>query len=106
MSDAVVQKVQKRDGTSVGYDRNKITVAVTKACASVGIYDPELPEKLTSRVEEMIRDRYEGSSPSVEDIQNLVETTLIRSGYQEVARSYMLYRQKRQEVRDVVDYAE
>lgn len=101
MTEQAVASVLKRDGTAVGYDRSKITVAVTKACASVGIYDPDLPEKLTARVEKMIQERYADGLPNVEDIQNLVETTLIRSGYQEVARSYILYRQKRREVREL-----
>ena len=77
-------KVLKREGREVDYDSSKITAAVTKACASVGIYDPDLPARLTSRVEELVRDRYEGLVPGVEDVQNLVETTLIQSGYQEI----------------------
>jgi ribonucleoside-diphosphate reductase alpha chain len=94
-------QVQKRDGQNVDFDASKITSAITKACASVGIYDPELPGRLTARVEDLLRERYEDRVPNVEDVQNLVETTLISSGYQEVARSYILYRQKRREVREL-----
>ncbi len=99
--EALPLRVQKRDGGEVEYDSSKISAAITKACASVGIYDPDLPQRLTVRVEELIGERYAGLIPGVEDVQNLVETTLIRSGYQEVARSYILYRQKRQEVREL-----
>jgi ribonucleoside-diphosphate reductase alpha chain len=94
-------KVLKRDGQEVDYDSSKITSAITRACASVGIYDPGLPVRLTTQVEETIRERHAGQVPGVEEIQNLVETVLIRSGYQEVGRSYMLYRQKRREVREL-----
>jgi len=101
MSERLPLQVKKREGRKVEYDSTKITSAITRACASVGIYDPELPGRLTTRAEELVRERYHDDAPGVEDIQNLVETTLIRSGYQEVARSYILYRQKRQEVREL-----
>jgi ribonucleoside-diphosphate reductase alpha chain len=97
-------EVQKRDGQRVPYDSSKITGAITKACASVGIYDPELPARLGAKVEELLRQGQRDVIPEVEDVQNLVETTLIRSGYQEVGRSYMLYRQKRQEVRELKQF--
>jgi ribonucleoside-diphosphate reductase alpha chain len=78
-------EIQKRDGQRVAYDSSKITGAITKACASVGIYDPDLPLRLTAKVEDLLRER-------------------LRSGYQEVARSYILYRQKRQEVRELKQF--
>jgi len=94
-------KVRKRDGQEVPYDSSKITSAITRACASVGIYDPELPLRLMAQVEEIIQERHASEVPEVEGVQNLVEAILIRSGYQEVGRSYILYRQKRQEVREL-----
>jgi len=97
-------EVQKRDGERVPYDSSKITAAITKACASVGIYDPELPARLTAKVEERLQEGRHEAVPEVEDVQNLVESTLIGSGYQEVGRSYMLYRQKRQEVRELKQF--
>lgn len=104
MEPGIPRQVVKRDGQRVEYDSGKITFAITRACASVGIYDPELPGRLTKRVEDLLREHYGGEDPGVEDVQNLVERTLIGSGYQEVGRSYILYRQKRQEVRELKNF--
>ncbi len=93
--------IRKRDGRLVPFDRAKIEGAVRKACASVGIYDESLPTRLADMVLELVGRRRGRRLPDVEGVQNVIEEVLVREGYLEVARSYILYRRKRQEVREL-----
>jgi ribonucleoside-diphosphate reductase alpha chain len=92
-------KVKKRDGTIVEFNSEKITAAITKACNSVGIFNVKVAEEVSQKVVAILSREYKGKIPEVEDIQNRVESTLSSSGYYEVARSYILYRDRRQEIR-------
>lgn len=92
-------KVKKRDGTIVEFDSEKITAVITKACNSVGIFNAEMAEEISQKVVAILSKEYKKKIPGVEDIQNTVESTLSTSGYYEVARSYILYRERRQGVR-------
>ena len=47
----------------------------------------------------VVEERFKEAVPSVEDIQDIVEEELIKAGYAKVAKAYILYRQKRAEVR-------
>jgi ribonucleoside-diphosphate reductase alpha chain len=94
--------VMKRDGTVVGFDAGKIASAISKACNSVGIFNPraaDAAEEISEKVIAILVDEYKEKTPGVEDIQNLVESTLGSSGYYEVLRSYILYRESRQNLR-------
>jgi len=48
----------------------------------------------------VIKEDFKNKTPSVEDVQNIVEKILIKNGYAEVAKAYILYRQKRTEIRE------
>ncbi|MFR9566468.1 MAG: anaerobic ribonucleoside-triphosphate reductase, partial [Rikenellaceae bacterium] len=96
MTSAELQIV-KRDGTMVSFSIDKIKNAIRKAFLSVGAFatNDDITQIL-SRVE--ISD-----AMSVEDIQNQVERSLMAEHYFEVAKAYMLYRQKHTEDRDTRD---
>ncbi len=98
---ADVSKITKRDGRIVDFDQNKVTNAILKAVAAVGQKDGKIAEKISDQVVRVINKRFEGRIPSVEDVQNAVEEALIKSGYADVAKAYILYRQKRTEIREV-----
>ena len=104
-----VSKITKRDGRTVDFDQSKITNAVLKAVAAVKQKDGEVARRVSDEVVELVNQRFEGRIPSVEDVQNIVEEVLIKNGYVDVARAYILYRQRRTEIRefkkffDVVD---
>jgi len=100
----VAGTVRKRDGRIVNFDRARIVSAIQKAFSAVGIADSRTPADLAERVEGIARDRFESSVPGVEDIQNLVEEVLIDAGYAEAAKAYILYRQKRSEIREAKRY--
>jgi len=70
----------------------------------VGRKDEEGPLRLAERVAGEAEERFASSIPGVEDIQDLVERALISAGYADVAKAYILYRQKRTEIREAKRY--
>ncbi|MBI4014857.1 MAG: ribonucleoside-triphosphate reductase [Candidatus Aenigmarchaeota archaeon] len=96
---AVVHKILKRDGTIANFERDKISSAIFKAAQSVGGTDREEAESLSSQVVATIEERFIGKIPSVEEIQDIVEEVLIKSGHDQTAKAYILYRAKRAELR-------
>ena len=94
-------KVIKRDGRIVDFNPEKITIAIWKALKATGRDDRELAETLGARVVEKLKERFAGKTPHVEEIQDLVEETLVESGLYEVSKAYILYRRKRSEIREI-----
>ena len=95
-----VSKITKRDGGIVGFDETKIAGAILKALKAVEREDGDLARELSEDVVRLINERFEDKIPSVENVQDLVEEVLIRNGYADVAKVYILYRQKRTEIRE------
>ena len=87
--------VIKRDGTRVLFDPNKIVRAINKAMASAygSVYESDTAEEIA----DLIGSR--GVDMSVEQIQDLVESYLMKSEYPEVAKSYIIYRDQRSKER-------
>ncbi len=96
----MITKVYKRDGAVVSFDQNKIVQAVYKAAAEVGRYDLNLARKISDRVAEIIEHHFPDAISTVEDIQDVVERVLIEKGYDKIAKAYIVYREKRREMRD------
>ncbi|PIN69129.1 ribonucleoside-diphosphate reductase, adenosylcobalamin-dependent [Candidatus Woesearchaeota archaeon CG11_big_fil_rev_8_21_14_0_20_43_8] len=95
-----ISKIRKRDGRVVPFDIDKITTAIFKAAVAVGGSDRKLAETLASQVSEMVEEIYDGHTvPSVEQTQDIVERVLIETGHVRTAKAYILYRQKRNELR-------
>ena len=95
-----VSKITKRDGRIVSFDENKIAGAILKALKAVERRDGDLAGELTEDVVRLLNERFEEKIPSVENIQDIVEEVLIRNGYADVAKAYILYRQRRTEIRE------
>lgn len=90
-------QIQKRDGKRVPFSINKIKNAIAKAFLSAGKYATEDDFiAILSRL-------HISNGMSVEEIQNQVETALMAEKYFTVAKSYMLYRQKHTETREIRD---
>lgn len=87
--------VIKRDGTRVLFDPNKIVRAINKAMVSAygSVYETDTAEEIA----EIIGGK--NATLTVEQIQDLVEGYLMKSEYPEVAKSYILYRDKRSKER-------
>jgi ribonucleoside-diphosphate reductase alpha chain len=100
-------KTLRRNGSVVGFEPAKISIAMTKAFLAVNggqgaasARVRELVEQLTSQVvSALIRRQPSGGTFHIEDIQDQVELALMRSGEHDVARAYVLYREKRNQER-------
>ncbi len=100
--EANFETVKKRDGTVVAFDSDKILsamrssiVATRGSAASIDL------NALTEHVVAGINARYSGyKTPDVEGIQDIVERTLMEFGLFDVARSYILYRERHREIRE------
>jgi uridine kinase len=91
-----IRQVIKRDGNSVAYDRERVATAIFKAFASQGPADRARADGLAARVEAALRSAYGVDGiPTVEDIQDVVERTLMEDGHAAVARAYIIYRHDR-----------
>ncbi|NCC51427.1 MAG: response regulator SirA [Spartobacteria bacterium] len=96
-----VKQIIKRDGTVVPYDRDRITTAIFNAATSVGGSDRETAEYLAKCVEKSLNEIYiDGSTPSVEDIQDVVEEILINKDHATTARAFIIYRHERARQRE------
>jgi ribonucleoside-diphosphate reductase alpha chain len=91
-------RVKKRDGRLVDFDQSKITNAIFKALMAVE-GNGDAAKIISDRVVEKINARYEGKTPGVEAIQDLVVQTLHEEGYTRVADNYQSYRTKKAELR-------
>lgn len=95
-----INQVYKRDGTIVPFNKKRIVDAIYKASAEVGEKDYNLAQKLADEVVKILENKYPKTIPSVEDIQDVVEKVLIEKGHVKIAKAYILYRQKRKEIRE------
>ena len=96
--------VIKRDGSKALFDEQKISAAIWKAVMAVGGTDKEKSDEIAKTVVENIAKKYGSDGlPSVEEIQDLVETTLIKGGHDKTAKAYILYRHQRELLRKTED---
>jgi len=95
-------KVKKRDGSIVEFDLAKIQNAIEKAfLAEHKAITKDMLEILSLRVTADFNRKVIKETIAVEDIQDSVEIVLIQAGYVDVARSYMDYRKKHADLRDI-----
>lgn len=98
----MVTKIRKRDGSVVTFHLEKIADAIWKAARAVGGKDKDKASHLAVLVLERLNEVYgEYGIPEVEEVQDIVERTLIKQGHDQVSKAYILYRQSRSELRDV-----
>lgn len=93
--------ITKRDGRRVVYDEGKIAAAIERAFDAVESgKGNEEAKRLAEIVTREINARESAEIPSVEDIQDQVEQTLITEGYAKTAKAYILYRAERSRTRE------
>ena len=97
-----IDRIRKRDGRVVDFDRKKIEEAIYAAMKEAKEEDRELAEDLAQQTEEKTAKEFSEKDkiPGVEDIQDQVEATLIENNLIKTAKAYILYRSRRQEVRE------
>ena len=95
-------KIIRRNGSVVAFEPSKIAIAVTKAFLAVNGGQGAASARIREQVEQLthtvvralLRSRPNGGTFHIEDIQDQVELALMRSGEHNVARAYVLYREK------------
>ena len=101
--------VLKRDGAVVDFDIKKISTAIKKAFdASKTEYNDDIIDFIALKVTADFNKKIKDSKIAVEDIQDSVERVLSQAGYNDVAKSYILYRKQREKIRNmkstILDY--
>ena len=100
-------QIIRRNGAVVAFEPNKIAVALMKAFLAVhgtqGAASASVRETVDSLTETVVRallrSRPGGGTFHIEDVQDQVELGLMRGGHHEVARAYVLYRERRAQER-------
>jgi anaerobic ribonucleoside-triphosphate reductase len=95
------RRIQKRDGTIVEFEKQKITNAIFAAAQSVGGKDSALADSLADRVILYLARTYEDGLLNVEQVQDAIEKVLIENGHARTVKSFILYRAERHRVRQL-----
>ena len=100
--ESTIAEIRKRNGNVTIFNKDKITNAIYKALEATGQSDRNIASQLTDGVLSKLHQQgfSAASPPSVEDIQDMVESTLIDKGFSDIAKAYILYRHERRKVRD------
>ena len=101
--------VIKRDGKIVSFDLQKISTAITQAFEACNKqYNNDIIDFLALKVTAEFEPKIENETISVEHIQDSVESVLIKAGYDDVSKAYIIYRRQREKLRNlsatIVDY--
>ena len=102
-------RVIKRDGKVVNFDLSKISRAIISAFEACGKnYNQDVIDFLALKVTAEFSEKIEDDNVTVENIQDSVESVLIKAGYDDVAKAYILYRKQREKIRNlgttILDY--
>lgn len=99
-----IDKVIKRDGRIVAFDKNRIIDSIFKAAVAVGGKDRLLAELLADKAAAIINNVYSlGTIPTVEEIQDIIEKLLVEEGHYQTAKAYILYRAEHTRIREKKD---
>lgn len=93
-----IKKIEKRDGSIVDFNKDKITNAILKAMKSVDMVDEKEASNVTTQVVKEVN-KANKSIPGVEDIQDIVEEKLMKK-LPKVAKEYITYRNQRNIIRN------
>lgn len=99
-----IKQVKKRNGNLVDFDPDRILNAVWKAASSVGGKDKERAKYIQSLVVKELESRFSKIIPTVEEVQDIIERVLIHEGHASTAKAYILYRARKDEMRQELDY--
>ncbi len=95
-----ITKIRKRDGSVVDFNRDKIRIAMEKAARATNpVIDIRPFDVIADHALRHIEIKFQDRLPSVEDVQDLVELTLMEYGLFDIAKHYILYRAERSKMR-------
>jgi len=97
-----IEHIIKRDYTNSPFHLDKITEAIQKAMLAVGVGSEQNAQDIALSVYQKLlkrKNKHQGYIPTIEEVQDIVETQLMESKFPEVAKAYILYRNKRSQKR-------
>jgi ribonucleoside-triphosphate reductase len=95
--------IRKRDGRTVPFIPQKITLAIAKAGHATSEFGPDMAEDLTTKTIREALSKYPDLNVDVEGVQDIVEDVLIECNFKKTAKAYILYREHRAQLRAVTD---
>ncbi len=96
-------QVKKRDGRFVAFDARRIKNAILKAGNATGEFGEDIALRLTTKTVNMALSIISDATPSVEQLQDVVEEVLLDSPYKKTARAYIVYREQHARLREIQD---
>lgn len=98
-----VEKIRRRDGEIIPFERARIERAIELACDSIGMTDksfiPTVTDEVVKDLDNIYGEIFVNRVPTVEDIQDIVERELVKANFFELAKSYIIYREERRRER-------
>ena len=98
-------EIEKRDGSIVPFEAQKVTNAIARAGKATGEFEDKAAKRLTLRVLTLAEQLMGDKTPTVEEIQDIVEEVLLSSTYRKTAKAYIIYRDQHARIREITDNA-
>lgn len=99
-----LEKVRRRDGEIIPFDRKRIENAIELACDAIGQTDksfiPTVTDAVITDLDRVFGEIFVNRIPTVEDVQDIVERELVKANHFELAKAYIIYRQERKKERE------
>ncbi len=96
----MIKSVIKRDGRAVLYDDGKIAQAILKAMQAANEGNATDAATVSQHVQQRLEKQCENTPPEIEQIQDAVEHEMMKAGFEEAAKQYILYRAQRTRMRE------
>jgi anaerobic ribonucleoside-triphosphate reductase len=103
-----ITHITKRSGRTVPFVEAKIVRAVEKALHATGTYKPSIPESVTKLVIDVLEKKACTTPhhlPTVEEVQDIIESILMNEGLHDAAKAYILYRAQHAQIRRLTQTA-
>lgn len=99
-----LEKIRRRDGEIIPFDRKRIEHAIELACDAIGQTDksfiPNIADAVIADLDRVFGEIFVNRIPTVEDVQDIVERELVKANQFELAKAYILYREERKKERE------
>ena len=99
------RKIEKRDSKKVAFKAEKITSAIAKAGKATGEFGDKVAKRLAIKVLNLATQVIGEKTPTVEEIQDIVEEVLLSSTYRKTAKAYIIYREQHARIREIANKA-
>jgi len=96
----MLTRIRKRDGRVASFDASKITEAIAKAGKATGELDHQAAHGMTLKILSIVQ-QVILETPTVEEIQDIVEEVLLSSPYRKTAKAYIIYRDQHAKIREI-----